>query len=141
LPSRSLTVASRSVAFPGIASFEGAHLLNTKGCAADARYKDKLNFYNSRWNLNANVKLVPLIERPLAPGHHARHFKSVHFNNIPQYIYKLKATTQRVAVALRRASAKGVRALLRHLDHFPVVPSVAAGGAGAGTAAGVGPAV
>ena len=50
-------------------------------------------------------------------------------NNIPQYVYNLKATTQRVAVALRRASAKGVRALIRRLGHCPVVPSTAAGGA------------
>ena len=68
-----------------------------------------------------------------------RHLKSVHFNNIPQYVYNLKATTQRVAVALRRASAKGVRAMIRRLGHCPVVPSAAAGGAGAGAGAGAGP--
>ena len=60
-------------------------------------------------------------------------------NMTPQYVHNLKATTQVVSESLRRASAKGVCALLCRLDHFSVVPSAAAVSAGAGAGSGVGP--
>ena len=70
-----------------------------------------------------------------------RHLKAAHPNNIPQFVYNLKATTQRIAVALRRTTVKGIIALNRRLASYPLVHGAAGGaGAGAGAGAGGGPA-
>ena len=52
-------------------------------------------------------------------------------------VYHLKATTQRVAVALRRMVVKGIVALHRRLGGYPLAQGVGAG-AGAGGPGGPG---
>jgi len=146
-PNNTITLFDTSIAFPGISTYHNAHLLANAGIAADTRHKDKLKFYDQRWKLKDNVKLVPLIFETGGRWHEdtkhviKRHLKAAHPNNIPQYVYNLKATTQRIAVALRRTTVKGIIALNRRLASYPLVHGAAGGaGAGAGAGAGGGPA-
>ena len=132
-----------SIAFPGLASHPTAHELKNAGIAAKHRYDAKTSFYADRWTLNENVKLMPLILEtggrwhPDVTNEIKRHLKDVHRSNIPQYVYHLKATTQRVAVALRRMVVKGIVALHRRLGGYPLAQVVGAG-AGAGGPGGPG---
>ena len=129
--------------FPGLASHPTAHELKNAGIAAKHRHDAKTPFYADRWTLNENVKLMPLILEtggrwhPDVTNEIKRHLKDVHRSNIPQYVYHLKATTQRVAVALRRMVVKGIVALHRRLGGYPLAQGVGAG-AGAGGPGGPG---
>ena len=142
-PSGLTTLYDTSIAFPGLASHPTAHELKNAGIAVKHRHDAKTSFYADRWTLNENVKLMPLILEtggrwhPDVTNEIKRHLKDVHRSNIPQYVYHLKATTQRVAVALRRMVVKGIVALHRRLGGYPLAQGVGAG-AGAGGPGGPG---
>jgi hypothetical protein len=115
-----------TVVFPSVGNFPKA--ATQAGHAADRRSKDKGTFYAKRWKLNPGTSIVAAsIEaggrwHPELLAHLKRFIKSAYPDDKKLFVHHLKASTQRVLVALRRATSDAVLVFNQVAKAYPAVP-------------------
>ena len=115
-----------TVVFPSVGTFPKA--ATQAGHAADRRSKAKGTFYAKRWKLNPGTSIVAAsIEaggrwHPALLAHLKRFIKSAYPDDKKLFVYHLKASTQRVSVALRRATSDAVLVFNQVAKAYPAVP-------------------
>ena len=121
LPDGSVTLLDTSIAKPTATVIEKA------GSAADNRVKEKSEKYEKNWKLHQGTKiLIACIEaggrwHPDLSNFIKRYIKASCGDDIKTYEYKLKATKQRVSVALRRSTSRAIMEMQRRAKAYPVV--------------------
>ena len=97
------------------------------GAAADERVKTKMNKYNKNWKLHPGTKITIAAAEAGGRLHPdlidfiKRYIKASCSDDIMTYVYKLKATMQRISVALRRTTSRALMELERRAKAYPSV--------------------
>ena len=125
-PDGRVDLVDTTVVFPSVCKFPKA--ATQAGHAADRRSKAKGTFYAKRWKLNPGTSIVAAsIEaggrwHPALLAHLKRFIKSAYPDDKKLFVYHLKASTQRVSVALRRATSDAVLVFNQVAEAYPAVP-------------------
>jgi len=86
----------------------------TAGVAAERARKLKVKFYEKHWRLNARTSLVVASFEaggrwhPEFLSHFKRYVKAAYPDDTKLFVYNLKASVQRISVALRKATSEAV---------------------------------
>ena len=132
LPNGSTTLIDTSIAKPDPAKFPTSSMIEGAGAAANERVKTKMAKYNQMWKLDDGNKIVIAALEAGGRWHPdlieftKRFFRASCGDDTRTYVYKLKATTQRVSVALRRTTSRALMEMERRAKAYP---SVAVGAA------------
>jgi len=121
-----------SIAKPDPSKFPTSVKIEGAGAAANERVVRKTAKYNQQWTLDDGNKLVIAAMEAGGRWHPdliefvKRFFHASCGDDTKTYVYKLKATTQRVSVALRRMTSRALMEMERRAKAYP---SVAVGAA------------
>ena len=132
LPNGSSTLIDTSIAKPDPFKFPASSLVEGAGTAANERVKIKMAKYDQMWKLDDGNKIVIAALEAGGRWHPdlidftKRFFRASCGDDTKTYVYKLKATTQRVSVALRRTTSRALMEMERRAKTYP---SVAVGAA------------
>jgi hypothetical protein len=132
LPNGSSTLIDTSIAKPDPFNFPASSLVEGAGTAANERVKIKMAKYDQMWKLDDGNKIVIAALEAGGRWHPdlidftKRFFRASCGDDTRTYVYKLKATTQRVSVALRRTTSRALMEMERRAKTYP---SVAVGAA------------
>ena len=132
LPDGSTTLIDTSIAKPDPSKFPTSVKIEGAGAAANERVVRKTAKYNQQWTLDDGNKLVIAAMEAGGRWHPdliefvKRFFHASCGDDTKTYVYKLKATTQRVSVALRRMTSRALMEMERRAKAYP---SVAVGAA------------
>ena len=125
-PDGRVDLVDTTVVLPAVGKFPKA--ATQAGHAADRRSKAKVAFYAKRWKLNPGTSIVAAsIEaggrwHPALLAHLKRFIKSAYPDDKKLFVYNLKASTQRVSVALHRATSEAVLVFNQVAKAYPAVP-------------------
>ena len=127
LPNGDCFLIDTSVAKPDAVARPQSATIAGAGAAADERVKTKMTKYNKNWKLHQGTKI--LIAAAEAGGRlHPdlidfikRSIKASCSDDIMTYVYKLKASMQRISVALRRTTSCALMELERRAKAYPSV--------------------
>lgn len=125
-PDGRVDLVDTTVVLPAAGKFPKA--ATQAGHAADRRSKAKVAFYAKRWKLNPGTSIVAAsIEaggrwHPALLAHLKRFIKSAYPDDKKLFVYNLKASTQRVSVALHRATSEAVLVFNQVAKAYPAVP-------------------
>gem|GEM_PF-5769391 len=127
LPNGSTTLIDTSIAKPDPFKFPACSLVEGAGTAANERVKIKMAKYNEKWKLDDGNKIVIAALEAGGRWHPdlidftKRFFRASCGDDTKTYVYKLKATTQRVSVALRRTTSRALMEMERRAKTYPSV--------------------
>ncbi len=122
-PDGSATIVDTTVALVSVSSVPTA--ASSPGAAAAKRTDEKKAKYEQNWTLHNGVKLVvATIESsgrwsPDLIDFLKGFIKAAHPDDTKLFVYKLKAATQRVSVALQRSTSRAILEMNRRATSYP----------------------